>query len=51
MKAMASKNIGQFGDRSFGRDQHQEKFISEIFLNTYIFITCWIEICVGYLLL
>ena len=51
MKAMTSKNIGQFGDRSFGRDQHQAKFISEIFLNTYIFITCWIEICVGYLLL
>ena len=32
MKAMTSKNIGQFGDRSFGRDQHQAKFISEIFL-------------------
>ena len=51
MKAMTSKNIGQFGDRSFGRDQHQAKFISEIFLKTYIFITCWIEICVSYLFL
>ena len=51
MKAMTSKNIGKFGDRSFGRDQHQAKFISEIFLKTYIFITCWIERCVSYLFL